>query len=181
MKIIGTDNPDVLVLEPRVFPDGRGFFLEAWNARIFRNEIKLDMHFVQDNHSQSTRNVLRGLHYQIKQPQGKLVRVARGRIFDVAVDLRKSKPTFGHWVGHELSESNHRELWIPQGFAHGFLVLSESADVLYKTTDYYDPANERCLVWDDPAIAIAWPLSGEPVLSPKDLAGLPLANAEVFA
>jgi dTDP-4-dehydrorhamnose 3,5-epimerase len=181
MKIIGTDNPDVLLLEPRLFPDERGFFLEAWNARIFRNEIKLDMQFVQDNHSQSTRNVLRGLHYQIKQPQGKLVRVARGRVFDVAVDLRKSKPTFGHWVGHELSENNHRELWIPQGFAHGFLVLSESADVLYKTTDYYDPANERCLIWNDPAVAIAWPLNGEPVLSPKDRSGLRLAKAEVFA
>jgi dTDP-4-dehydrorhamnose 3,5-epimerase len=181
MKIIGTDNPDVLLLEPRVFPDERGFFLEAWNARIFRNEIKLDMQFVQDNHSQSTRNVLRGLHYQIKQPQGKLVRVARGRIFDVAVDLRKSKPTFGQWVGHELTEDNHRELWIPPGFAHGFLVLSELADVLYKTTAYYDPANERCLIWNDPAIAIAWPLNGEPVLSPKDLAGLPLTKAEVFA
>jgi len=181
MRIIGTDNPDVLLLEPRVFPDERGFFLEAWNARIFRNDIKLDMQFVQDNHSQSTRNVLRGLHYQIRQPQGKLVHVARGRIFDVAVDLRKSKPTFGQWVAHELSENNHRQLWIPPGFAHGFVVLSEVADVLYKTTDYYDPANERCLIWNDPTVAIAWPLNGEPVISPKDRSGLPLAKAEVFA
>jgi dTDP-4-dehydrorhamnose 3,5-epimerase len=181
MKIIGTDNPDVLVLEPRLFPDERGFFLEAWNARVFRNEIKLDVQFVQDNQSQSTRNVLRGLHYQIRQPQGKLVRVARGRIFDVAVDLRKSKPTFGQWVAHELSDDNRRQLWIPSGFAHGFLVLSELADVLYKTTDYYDPASERCLIWNDPAVAIDWPLNGEPVVSPKDLAGLPLAKAEVFA
>lgn len=181
MKIIGTDNPDVLLLEPRLFPDERGFFLEAWNARIFRNEIKLDMQFVQDNHSRSTRNVLRGLHYQIKQPQGKLVRVARGRVFDVAVDLRKSKPTFGQWVGHELSEDNHRELWIPPGFAHGFLVLSEIADVLYKSTDYYAPESERCLIWNDLEVGITWPLNCEPMLSPKDRSGLPLAKAEVFA
>jgi dTDP-4-dehydrorhamnose 3,5-epimerase len=181
MKIIDTENPDVLVLEPRVFPDERGFFLEAWNARVFRNEIKLDVQFVQDNHSRSSRNVLRGLHYQIKQPQGKLVRVAQGRIFDVAVDLRKSKPTFGQWVAHELSEDNNRQLWIPPGFAHGFVVLSELADVLYKTTDYYDPESERCLIWNDPAVGISWPLNCEPVLSPKDRSGLPLAKAEVFA
>jgi dTDP-4-dehydrorhamnose 3,5-epimerase len=141
----------------------------------------LDVQFVQDNYSRSTRNVLRGLHYQIRQPQGKLVRVVRGRIFDVAVDLRKSKPTFGQWVAHELSEDNHRQLWIPPGFAHGFVVLSELADVLYKTTDYYDPASERCLIWNDLAVGIAWPLNGEPVLSPKDRSGLPLAKAEVFA
>ena len=181
MRIIGTDNPDVLLLEPRVFSDERGFFLEAWNARGFQNETKLDVQFVQDNHSRSARNVLRGLHYQIRQAQGKLVHVVRGRIFDVAVDLRKSKPTFGQWVAHELSENNHRQLWIPPGFAHGFVVLSEVADVLYKTTDYYDPANERCLIWNDPTVAIAWPLNGEPVLSPKDRSGLPLAKAEVFA
>ena len=181
MKIIDTENPEVLILEPRVFPDERGFFLEAWNARVFRNEIKLDVQFVQDNHSRSTRNVLRGLHYQIRQPQGKLVRVARGRIFDVAVDLRKSKPTFGRWVAYDLSEDNHRQLWIPPGFAHGFLVLSEIADVLYKATDYYAPESERCLIWNDPKVGINWPLVGEPVLSPKDQAGLSLVQAEVFA
>lgn len=181
MKIIGTENPDVLVLEPRSFPDERGFFLEAWNARVFQNEIKLDLQFVQDNHSRSTRNVLRGLHYQIKQPQGKLVRVSRGQIFDVAVDLRKSRPTFGRWVACELSDDNHRQLWIPSGFAHGFLVLSEIADVLYKTTDYYAPENERCLIWNDPEVGIKWPLASEPVLSSKDYSGLPLAKAKVFA
>ena len=181
MKAIGTEIPDVLVLEPHVFHDERGFFLESWNARAFRNETKLDVQFVQDNHSRSARNVLRGLHYQIRQPQGKLVHVLRGRIFDVAVDLRKSKPTFGQWVAHELSEHNHRQLWVPPGFAHGFVVLSEVADVLYKTTAYYDPANERCLIWNDPTVAIAWPLNGEPVISPKDRSGLPLAKAEVFA
>ena len=181
MKVIETDIPDVLLLEPRVFHDMRGSFLEAWNARVFRNEIKLDAQFVQDNHSRSARNVLRGLHYQIRQPQGKLVRVVRGRIFDVAVDLRKSKPTFGQWVGRELREDNHRQLWIPPGFAHGFLVLSEIADVLYKTTDYYAPENERCLIWNDPEVGIKWPLDGEPVLSPKDHLGLSLANAEGFA
>jgi dTDP-4-dehydrorhamnose 3,5-epimerase len=180
MKIIGTENPDVLILEPRVFPDERGFFLETWNARLFRNEIKLDLQFVQDNHSRSTRNVLRGLHYQIKQPQGKLVRVARGQIFDVAVDLRKSKPTFGQWVAYELSEDNHRQLWIPPGFAHGFLTLSDIADVLYKTTDYYAPESERCLIWNDPAVGINWPLAGKPVLSSKDRSGFSLAAAEAF-
>ena len=180
MKVIGTEIPDVLLLEPRVFHDERGFFFEAWNGRVFQNDIKLDVRFVQDNHSQSTRNVLRGLHYQIEQPQGKLVRVARGRIFDVAVDLRKSKATFSQWVAYELSEDNHRQLWIPPGFAHGFLVLSEIADVLYKTTDYYDAESERCLIWNDPAVGIAWPLNGEPMLSPKDRSGLPLAKAEVF-
>lgn|SRR5262249_10445467 len=181
MKVIGTEIPEVLLLEPRVFQDERGFFLEAWNARAFRNEIKLDVQFVQDNHSRSARNVLRGLHYQIRQPQGKLVRVVRGRIFDVAVDLRKSRPTFGRWVGHELSEDNHRQLWISPGFAHGFLVLSEIADVLYKTTDYYAPEHERCLIWNDPEVGIDWPLDREPVLSPKDQSGLSFAKAEVFA
>ena len=181
MKVIGTEIPDVLVLEPHVFHDERGFFLESWNARAFRNETKLDVQFVQDNHSRSARNVLRGLHYQIRQPQGKLVHVLRGRIFDVAVDLRKSKPTFGQWVAYELREDNHRQLWIPPGFAHGFLVLSEIADVLYKTTDYYAPENERCLIWNDPEVGIKWPLVGEPALSPKDHSGLSLAKAEVFA
>ena len=145
MKAIGTEIPDVLLLEPRVFRDERGLFLETWNARTFHNELKLHPHFVQDNHSRSVRDVLRGLHYQVRQPQGKLVRVASGQVFDVAVDLRKSRPTFGRWVGHELSDGNHRQLWIPPGFAHGFLVLSEVADVMYKTTDYYAPEYERCL------------------------------------
>ena len=181
MKVIATEIPDVLLLEPQVFYDERGFFFEAWNARAFLNEIKLDAQFVQDNQSRSARNVLRGLHYQISQPQGKLVRVGRGRIFDVAVDLRKSKSTFGRWVGYELSEDNHLQIWVPPGFAHGFLVLSETADVLYKTTDYYAPEYERCLIWNDPEIEINWPLDGEPTLSPKDRAGLSLAKSEVFA
>ena len=181
MNVIRTEIADVLLLEPRVFQDDRGFFLETWNAREFRDEIKLDVQFVQDNHSFSTRDVLRGLHYQIRQPQGKLVRVTRGRIFDVAVDLRRSKPTFGRWVGYELSEENIRQLWIPPGFAHGFLVLSEIADVLYKTTDYYCAEHERCLVWDDPEIGIEWPLDHEPVLSVKDQSGFSFAQAEAFA
>jgi dTDP-4-dehydrorhamnose 3,5-epimerase len=155
--------------------------LETWNARTFRNEIKLDVQFVQDNHSRSGRGVLRGLHYQIRQPQGKLIRVARGRIFDVVVDLRKSRPTFRRWMGYELSEDNHRQLWIPPGFAHGFLVLSEIADVLYKTTDYYAPEHERTLLWNDPALAIAWPLAGEPVMTDKDRRGTPLAAADTFS
>jgi dTDP-4-dehydrorhamnose 3,5-epimerase len=181
MNAVSTVIPDLLLLEPPVFKDERGFFLETWNARAFRTEVKLDVQFVQDNQSRSTHGVLRGLHYQIKQPQGKLVRVARGSIFDVAVDLRKSSPTFGRWVSYELSEDNRRQLWIPPGFAHGFLVLSEIADVLYKATDYYAPEHERCLIWNDPKLAIDWPLSGEPVLSAKDKLGLSLDKAEVFA
>ena len=181
MKLIGTGIPDVLLLEPPVFRDGRGFFLEAWNARSFRNVIKLNVEFVQDNHSRSSRDVLRGMHYQIRQPQGKLVRVARGQVFDVAIDLRKSSPTFGRWVGHELSADNCRQLWIPLGFAHGFMVLSEIADVLYKTTDYYAPEHERCLIWNDPEVGIDWPLDREPVLSSKDQSGLSFAKAEAFA
>jgi dTDP-4-dehydrorhamnose 3,5-epimerase len=181
MNAVSTEIPDLLLLEPPMFKDERGFFLEAWNARVFQTEVKLDVQFVQDNQSRSTHHVLRGLHYQIKQPQGKLVRVARGRIFDVAVDLRKSSPTFGRWVGYELSEDNHRQFWIPVGFAHGFLVLSDIADVLYKTTDYYAPEHERCLIWNDPKVAIDWPLSSEPVLSPRDRLGLSLERAEVFA
>jgi dTDP-4-dehydrorhamnose 3,5-epimerase len=181
MKAISTQIPDVLLLEPIVFRDERGFFLETWNAHIFGNEVKLDVQFVQDNHSRSASGVLRGLHYQIKQPQGKLVRVARGRVFDVAVDLRKSKPTFGHWVGYELSEDNHRQLWVPPGFAHGFLVLSEIADVLYKTTDYYAPEHERCLIWNDRKIAIDWPSDHEPRLSAKDRSGMAFEKSEVFA
>jgi dTDP-4-dehydrorhamnose 3,5-epimerase len=181
MKVIGTKIPDVLLLEPRAFGDQRGFFLESWNAREFQSAIKSDTTFVQDNHSRSVRGVLRGLHYQIRQPQGKLIRVVRGRVFDVAVDLRKSKPTFGRWVGHELSEENHRQLWIPAGFAHGFLVLSDFADVLYKATDYYAPEHERCIIWNDPQIGIDWPLDSEPLLSAKDGLGLAFAKAEVFA
>jgi dTDP-4-dehydrorhamnose 3,5-epimerase len=181
MKVISTKIPEVLLLEPLIFRDERGFFLETWNARTFRNELKLDVQFVQDNHSRSAHGVLRGMHYQIRQSQGKLVRVARGRIFDVAVDLRKSSPTFGQWEGHELSEDDNRQLWIPPEFAHGFLVLSEIADVLYKMTDYYAPEHERCLIWNDPKLAIDWPLDGEPVLSAKDRTGVPLSKAEVFA
>jgi dTDP-4-dehydrorhamnose 3,5-epimerase len=180
MKATPTAIPDVLVIEPRVFGDARGFFFESFNARAFRDATGLDETFVQDNHSRSARGVLRGLHYQIRQPQGKLVRVVRGSVFDVAVDLRRASPTFGHWAGVELSEENHRQLWIPPGFAHGFVVLSESADFLYKTTDYYAPEYERCLKWDDPAIGVVWPFDGEPQLSAKDLAGRPLADCEVF-
>jgi dTDP-4-dehydrorhamnose 3,5-epimerase len=181
MKVIGTEIPDLLLLEPPLFKDERGFFLETWNARTFRSEFNFDVQFVQDNQSRSTHGVLRGLHYQIKQPQGKLIRVVRGSVFDVAVDLRKSRPTFGRWAGYELSEDNHRQLWIPPGLAHGFFVLSEIADVLYKATDYYAPEHERCLIWNDPKLAIDWPLDGEPVLSAKDRLGVPLSEAEVFA
>ena len=171
----------MLVFEPRVFRDERGFFFESWNARNFNHAIGSDIQFVQDNHSHSARHVLRGLHYQIKQPQGKLVRAARGRIFDVAVDIRTSSPSFGRWTGVELSDENCRQMWVPAGFAHGFLVLSESADVLYKATDYYAPEHERCLAWNDADVGIAWPLQAAPILSPKDAAGLPLREAEVFA
>jgi dTDP-4-dehydrorhamnose 3,5-epimerase len=180
MRVIPTSIADVLVFEPRVFGDERGFFLESWNARDFCNAAGSDIQFVQDNHSRSRRGVLRGLHYQIRQPQGKLVRVASGRVFDVAVDLRKSSPTFGRWTGAELSGDNHRQLWIPAGFAHGFLVLSDSADFLYKTTDYYAPEHERSVAWNDPAIGIDWPTEVAPSLSAKDKAGIPLREAEVF-
>jgi len=180
MKVVRTSIPDVLIFEPQVFGDERGFFLESWNARSFRNAVGCNIGFVQDNHSRSRRGVLRGLHYQIRQPQGKLVRVASGRVFDVAVDLRKSSCTFGHWTGAELSAENHRQLWIPAGFAHGFLVLSDSTDFLYKTTDYHAPGHERSVAWNDPAIGIEWPTEIEPVLSAKDKAGLPLCHAEVF-
>ena len=181
MKIIPTAIPDVLILEPTVFGDARGFFFESFNQRTFNQATGMDVQFVQDNHSRSARGVLRGLHYQIQQPQGKLVRVVRGSVFDVTVDLRRSSPTFGQWVGVELSEENHRQLWVPPGFAHGFVVTSESADLLYKTTDYYAPEHERCIAWNDPAIGIQWPLEAEPQLSRKDKAGLPLVQAEVFA
>lgn len=180
MNVIRTAIPDVLILEPKVFGDARGFFLESYNARTFREATGVPVDFVQDNHSRSARNVLRGLHYQILQPQGKLVRVVRGSVFDVAVDIRRSSPTFGQWAGVELTEDNHRQFWVPPGLAHGFLVLSESADFLYKATDYYAPQHERCIQWDDPAIGIRWPLVGEPLLSAKDSAGLTLGEAEVF-
>jgi dTDP-4-dehydrorhamnose 3,5-epimerase len=180
MKVIPTAIPDVSIIEPDVFGDERGFLLESFNARRFCDAVGIDVSFVQDNHSRSQRGVLRGLHYQIKQPQGKLVRVVIGRVFDVAVDLRKSSPTFGRWMGVELTADNHRQLWIPAGFAHGFLVLSDSADFLYKTTDYYAPKHERSIAWNDPAIGIAWPSDVEPTLSAKDRAGVAFRDAEVF-
>ena len=181
MKVTPTAIADVLIIEPRVFGDARGFFFESFNKKAFAQASGLDVEFVQDNHSRSARGVLRGLHYQIEQPQGKLVRVVRGAVFDVAVDLRTSSATFGQWVGAELSEENQRQMWVPPGFAHGFLTLSESADFLYKTTDYYAPQFECCIAWDDPALAIAWPLAGlAPLVSAKDQAGMLLANAPVF-
>ena len=163
--------PDVLILEPKVFGDARGFFYESFNARDFAQATGLKVDFVQDNHSKSARGVLRGLHHQIRHPQGKLVRVVQGEVFDVAVDLRKSSPTFGQWVGERLSADNKKQLWIPPGFAHGFVVLSESAEFLYKTTDYYAPQHERCIAWNDPTLAVEWPLAGPPILSPRDARG----------
>ncbi len=181
MKVLPTAIPEVLVIEPKVFGDARGFFYESFNQQAFNAATGTNHHFVQDNHSKSSRGVLRGLHYQIQQAQGKLVRVVQGAVFDVAVDIRQSSPTFGQWVGVELSADNHRQLWVPPGFAHGFLVLSESAEFLYKTTDYYAPAHERCIAWNDPQLAIAWPDIGmAPLLSAKDAAGLALAAAERF-
>jgi dTDP-4-dehydrorhamnose 3,5-epimerase len=180
MKVTPTAIPEVLLIEPRVFGDARGFFFESFNQRAFQEASGLNLEFVQDNHSRSSQGVLRGLHYQIEQPQGKLVRVVRGRVFDVAVDLRRSAATFGRWVGLELSEDEHRQLWIPPGFAHGFMVLSESADFLYKTTDYYAPEHERCVAWDDPQLGIEWPDSVTPRLSAKDAAGLPFLQAPCF-
>ena len=173
--------PDVVLIEPRVFGDARGFFLESFNQQAFNEATGTDHQFVQDNHSRSGKGVLRGLHYQIQQPQGKLVRVVRGKVWDVAVDIRKSSSTFGQWVGTELSEENQRQLWVPPGFAHGFVVLSENADFLYKTTDYYAPSHERCIAWNDPQLAIQWPYAGEPSLSAKDAQGVLFADAEVFA
>lgn len=181
MHVIPAAIPDVLILEPKVFGDDRGFFFESFNARTFAQLTCLQREFVQDNHSRSSRGVLRGLHYQIKQPQGKLVRVVVGEVFDVAVDLRKSSPTFGQWVGERLSADNRRQFWIPEGFAHGFLVLSEYAEFLYKTTDYYAPEYERSLLWNDPVIGIRWPIDGEPKLAAKDATGSVLNKAEVFA
>ncbi|MDW8468758.1 MAG: dTDP-4-dehydrorhamnose 3,5-epimerase [Burkholderiales bacterium] len=181
MRVLTAEIPGVLLIEPRVFSDARGFFFESYNRRAFREATGLDVEFVQDNHSRSAKNVLRGLHYQVRQPQGKLVRVVAGEIFDVAVDLRRSSATFGRSVCVRLSAESKRMLWIPPGFAHGFLVLSEAADVLYKTTDYYAPEDERTLAWDDPALAIPWPLAGAPLLSEKDRRGVRLAEAEVFS
>jgi dTDP-4-dehydrorhamnose 3,5-epimerase len=181
MNVIPTAIPDVLILEPKVFGDERGFFFESYNRKAFQQATGRDPDFVQDNHSRSAKNVLRGMHYQIRRPQGKLVRVTAGEVFDAVVDLRKSSPTFGKWVGVILSAANHRMLWVPEGFAHGFLVTSESAEFLYKTTDYYAPEHERSLLWNDPAVGIDWPLEGaQPLLKPKDAAGATLAEAETF-
>ena len=181
MKLISTHIRDLLILEPKVFGDERGFFFESFNQRQFKELTGLDVDFVQDNHSRSAKNVLRGLHYQIQQPQGKLVRVVQGKVFDVVVDLRRSSPTFGQHVGIELSAENKRMFWIPPGFAHGFVALSETAEFLYKTTDYWAPEFERSLLWSDPALAIAWPLDGVPQLSAKDQAGKSFNAAECFA
>jgi dTDP-4-dehydrorhamnose 3,5-epimerase len=181
VKVTPTAIPDVLIIEPKVFGDARGFFFESFNEKAFDEAVGRRVNFVQDNHSRSAKGVLRGLHYQIQQTQGKLVRVVQGAAFDVAVDIRKSSPTFGKWVGVELTEDNHTQLWVPEGFAHGFLVMSESADFLYKTTDYYAPVHERSIRWDDPALAIRWPDVGvQPALSAKDLAASTLESAELF-
>ncbi|MDF5725624.1 MAG: dTDP-4-dehydrorhamnose 3,5-epimerase [Rhizonema sp. PD37] len=181
MKIIETEIPDVLLIEPRAFEDERGFFYESYNERVLLEKANITERFVQDNHSRSAKNVLRGLHYQIKQPQGKLVRVVVGEVFDVAVDLRSSSKYFGQWLGVRLNAKNKQQLWIPAGFAHGFVVLSEYAEFLYKTTDYYAPEHERSLLWSDPDLAIAWPLEEEPIVSAKDRVGKLLKEAEVFA
>lgn len=180
MNVVASELPGVMVLEPKVFGDARGFFLESYNRRAFA-QAGITAEFVQDNHSRSARNALRGLHYQLRQPQGKLVRVVAGEIFDVAVDLRRSSPAFGRWAGFHLSAENKRMLWIPPGFAHGFLALSEPADVLYKATDFYAPEDERCVAWNDPAIGIRWPLQGAPLISAKDAAGLPLQASETYS
>ncbi|MFA7282012.1 MAG: dTDP-4-dehydrorhamnose 3,5-epimerase [Sterolibacterium sp.] len=179
MRLLDTAIPEVLLIEPKVFGDARGFFFESYNQRAMAS-LGLDATFVQDNHSRSARNVLRGMHYQIEHAQGKLVRVVAGEVFDVAVDLRLSSTTFGKWTGHLLSAENKRMMWIPPGFAHGFYVTSESAEFLYKTTDYWYPEHERCLLWNDPDLAIAWPLIAEPQLAPKDSMGIHLAQAEVY-
>lgn len=181
MKVVPAGISDVLILEPTVFGDERGFFFESYNRRVFAEVAGLDVEFVQDNHSRSARNVLRGLHYQIKQPQGKLVRVVAGEVFDVVVDIRHTSPTFGQWIGTTLSAGNRRMLWVPPGFAHGFVVTSDYAEVLYKTTDYWAPEHERCILWNDPDIAIQWPLADKPTLSDKDARGMRLREAEVFA
>jgi dTDP-4-dehydrorhamnose 3,5-epimerase len=180
MNIIKTDIPDVVIFEPKVFGDDRGFFFESFNQQKFYEATNLQVNFVQDNHSKSAKNVLRGMHYQIEQAQGKLVRVTQGEVFDVAVDLRKSSPTFGQWVGTHLSGENKRQMWMPPGFAHGFLVLSDIAEFLYKTTDFYAPQHECSLKWNDPTVAIEWPLQGTPILSAKDEQGLSLEVCKKF-
>ncbi len=180
MKIIKTDIPEVLIIEPQVFVDKRGFFFESFNQRRWREATGLSTRFVQENHSRSSKNVLRGLHYQIRRSQGKLVRVIIGEVFDVAVDIRKSSPTFGRWTGALLSAENKKQFWVPEGFAHGFVVLSDVAEFLYLTTDYYAPEHERAIRWDDPQLAIDWPFTGEPVLSPKDSDAVLLAEAELY-
>ncbi len=182
VTVIATRLPEVRILEPRVFGDTRGFFLESWNQRVFDEAIGQSVHFVQDNHSRSTQGVLRGMHYQLSNPQGKLVRVVSGRVFDVAVDMRRDSPRLGQWTGVELSADNHRMLWIPPGFAHGFLVMSESADFLYKATAYYAPQDEHTLAWDDPGVAIDWPLEAgrAPQVSAKDRAGARMADAPLY-
>lgn len=181
MKATQLAIPDVILFEPKVFGDVRGFFFESFNQAKFEAAIGRRVAFVQDNHSRSVKNVLRGLHYQIQQPQGKLVRVVHGEVFDVAVDIRKSSPTFGQWVGEILSVENKRQMWVPEGFAHGFVVLSETAEFLYKTTDYYAPEHERCIAWNDPSLDIRWPINAPPSLSAKDAKGSSLIDAEVFA
>lgn len=180
MQVIQTSIPEVLILEPKVFGDARGFFIESFNVNTFKASTGLDVHFVQDNHSRSAKGVLRGMHYQTVQPQGKLVRVVQGEVFDVAVDMRRTSPTFGQWTGVHLSAENHRQFWVPAGFAHGFVVLSAHADFLYKTTDYYAPEHEACLKWDDPTVGIVWPLEAAPSLSAKDQIGLAWADAPKF-
>jgi dTDP-4-dehydrorhamnose 3,5-epimerase len=180
MKVIATSIPDLLIIEPKVFGDDRGFFFESFNEKEWEEQLGVTRHFVQDNHSKSGANVLRGLHYQLNRPQGKLVRVVSGEVYDVAVDIRQSSPTFGKWEGRYLSAANKRQFWVPEGFAHGFLVVSDSAEFLYKTTDYYAPEFERCIVWNDPELAIDWPLVGAPILSGKDLLGRPFRAAEYF-
>ncbi|MGY4661467.1 dTDP-4-dehydrorhamnose 3,5-epimerase [Pseudomonas chlororaphis] len=180
MKVLATELPRVLIIEPKVFGDERGFFYESFNAKAFEEATGVRTQFVQDNHSRSQKGVLRGLHYQIENTQGKLVRVVAGEVLDVTVDIRRSSPHFGKWVGVRLSADNHRQLWVPEGFAHGFVVLSEYAEFLYKTTDYYTPASERCIRWDDPTLAIDWQLTGPAQLSAKDQAGKLLSEAELF-
>jgi dTDP-4-dehydrorhamnose 3,5-epimerase len=180
MKVTPLSIPDVLLIEPRVFGDERGFFFESFNQKVFEEAVGRQVNFVQDNHSRSVKGVLRGLHYQVKQPQGKLVRVVQGEVFDVAVDIRKSSKTFGQWVGVILSAENRKQLWVPEGFAHGFVTLSETAEFLYKTTNYYAPEFERCIAWDDHQVGIEWPVDFQPALSKKDLFGKSLKDAEVF-
>ena len=179
MEVTTTAIAGLLVIEPKLSGDARGFFYESFNQKRFHESTGLDVKFVQDNHSRSARRVLRGLHYQLQQPQGKLVRVVRGAVFDVALDIRKHSPTFGQWMGIELTEDNRKQLWLPPGLAHGFMVVSDTADVLYKTTSYYKPELERCIAWNDPALAIQWPLNADPILSPKDRMGLMLRDAEL--